>query len=83
MPPPNVTGVLHMGHILNNTIQDAFIRYARMKIIMPVGFQEWIMHQLQQKIKLLVHYKKGNRENDLSRTEFLKYVWDWKENMEG
>ena len=31
MPPPNVTGVLHMGHILNNTIQDAFIRYARMK----------------------------------------------------
>lgn len=40
MPPPNVTGVLHMGHMLNNTIQDILIRRARMKVIMHCGFQE-------------------------------------------
>ena len=39
MPPPNVTGVLHMGHILNNTIQDAFIRYARMKNYVSTQFR--------------------------------------------
>ena len=49
IPPPNVTGVLHMGHMLNNTIQDVLIRRARLKGSMPVGFQEQITPPLQQK----------------------------------
>ena len=52
IPPPNVTGVLHMGHMLNNTIQDVLIRRARLKDIIHVGFQEQIMHQLQLRQKL-------------------------------
>ena len=52
IPPPNVTGVLHMGHMLNNTIQDVLIRRARMQGKMLVGFQEQTMLQLQQRLKL-------------------------------
>ena len=52
IPPPNVTGVLHMGHMLNNTIQDVLIRRARMQGKMLVGFLEQTMLQLQQRLKL-------------------------------
>ena len=52
IPPPNVTGVLHMGHMLNNTIQDVLVRKARLEGKMLVGFLELIMHQLLQKQKL-------------------------------
>lgn len=52
IPPPNVTGVLHMGHMLNNTIQDVLVRRARMQGRMPAGFQVQTMHRLQLKQKL-------------------------------
>ena len=51
IPPPNVTGVLHMGHCLNNTIQDILIRNASMREKMHAGFREPIMHLLQRKQK--------------------------------
>ena len=53
IPPPNITGVLHMGHMLNNTIQDILIRRARLLGKMHVGSLARIMHQLQLKLKLL------------------------------
>lgn len=52
IPPPNVTGVLHMGHMLNNTIQDILVRRARMEGKMPAGYQEPTTPLLQQKQKL-------------------------------
>ena len=52
IPPPNVTGVLHMGHMLNNTIQDVLARRARMLGLILAGYQEPIMLQLQQKQRL-------------------------------
>ena len=52
IPPPNVTGVLHMGHMLNNTIQDVLVRRARMQGKNTFGFRELIMPQLQLKQKL-------------------------------
>ena len=51
IPPPNVTGVLHMGHMLNNTIQDVLVRRARMLGKMLAGYQELITRQLPQKQK--------------------------------
>ena len=50
MPPPNITGQLHMGHALDNTMQDILIRFKRMQIY---GFRELIMRQLQQRLRLL------------------------------
>ena len=54
IPPPNVTGVLHMGHMLNVSLQDILIRRARMQGLMPVGYQVPTMHLLQQKQRLLL-----------------------------
>ena len=51
MPPPNITGQLHMGHALDNTMQDILIRYKRMQAIMHCGSREQTMHPLQQKSK--------------------------------
>lgn len=84
MPPPNVTGVLHMGHILNNTIQDAFIRYARMKNYNACWLPGMDHASIATENKVVsALQKKGIEKNDLSRTEFLKYVWDWKEKHGG
>ncbi len=55
IPPPNVTGILHMGHMLNNTIQDVLVRRARMRGLMPVGFREQITLPSLQKLKLLLN----------------------------
>jgi len=55
IPPPNVTGVLHMGHMLNNTIQDVLIRRARLKGFNAVGCQELTMLLLLPKLKLLLN----------------------------
>ena len=79
IPPPNVTGVLHMGHMLNNTIQDILIRKARMQ-----GFNAcWVPGtdhasiateaKVSQKLK-----EDGINKNSLSRKEFLNHAWDWK-----
>ena len=80
IPPPNVTGVLHMGHILNNTIQDVLTRRARMQgkeacwvpgtdhasIATEAKVVEWLRQQ-------------GKSKKDISREDFLKYAWNWKE----
>jgi valyl-tRNA synthetase len=55
IPPPNVTGILHMGHMLNNTIQDVLVRRARMQGSMLVGFREQITLLLLLKLKLLLN----------------------------
>lgn len=84
IPPPNVTGVLHMGHMLNNTIQDVLIRRARM-----LGFNAcWVpgtdhasIATEAKVVKLLS--EKGIKKSDLTREEFLKHAWDWKEKYGG
>ncbi|HCG76287.1 MAG: valine--tRNA ligase [bacterium (Candidatus Ratteibacteria) CG01_land_8_20_14_3_00_40_19] len=81
IPPPNITGSLHMGHALNNTIQDIIIRYERMKgfncLWLPGTDHAGIATQNVVEQMLL---KKGITRADLGREEFLKRVWEWKEN---
>ncbi|WP_276380749.1 valine--tRNA ligase [Flavobacterium sp. H4147] len=78
IPPPNVTGVLHMGHMLNNTIQDVLIRRARLK-----GFNAcWVPGtdhaSIATEAKVVAKLKsEGINKNDLSREEFLEHAWDW------
>ncbi|MCX7871160.1 MAG: valine--tRNA ligase [bacterium] len=80
VPPPNVTGSLHMGHALNNTIQDFLIRYHLLKGYDSVWFigtdHAGIATQNVVEKKLL---KQGIKRKDLSNSEFLKYIWEWKE----
>ncbi|WP_298147279.1 valine--tRNA ligase [Flavobacterium sp.] len=78
IPPPNVTGVLHMGHMLNNTIQDVLIRRARLK-----GFNAcWVPGtdhaSIATEAKVVAKLKaEGINKNDLTREEFLEHAWDW------
>ena len=78
IPPPNVTGILHMGHMLNNTIQDVLVRRARMK-----GFNAcWIPGtdhaSIATEAKVVAKLKsEGINKSDISREEFLKHAWDW------
>lgn len=78
IPPPNVTGVLHMGHMLNNTIQDILVRRARMQ-----GFNAcWVPGTDHASIATeakVVHKLRdqGIKKSDLSRDDFLKHAWDW------
>jgi valyl-tRNA synthetase len=84
IPPPNVTGVLHMGHMLNNTIQDVLIRRARMQ-----GFNAcWVpgtdhasIATEAKVVKLLE--SQGIKKTDLTREDFLKHAWEWKEKYGG
>ncbi len=84
IPPPNVTGVLHMGHMLNVTIQDVLIRRARLK-----GFNAcWVPGtdhaSIATEAKVVAKLKaEGIDKNDLSREEFLKHAWDWTEKYGG
>ncbi len=84
MPPPNVTGVLHMGHCLNNTIQDILIRQARMK-----GFNAcWVPGtdhaSIATEAKVVAMLReRGIAKSSLSRDEFLSYAWEWKEKYGG
>jgi valyl-tRNA synthetase len=84
IPPPNITGVLHMGHILNNTLQDAFIRYKRM-----TGFEAcWIpgtdhagiatQHVVERSLA-----KEGKTRHDLGRDAFVERVWQWRQQYGG
>jgi valyl-tRNA synthetase len=84
IPPPNVTGVLHMGHMLNNTIQDVLIRRARLK-----GFNAcWVPGtdhaSIATEAKVVAKLKsEGINKNDLSRGEFLRHAWDWTDKYGG
>ena len=78
IPPPNVTGILHMGHILNNTIQDILIRRARMKgknaCWVPGTDHASIATEAKVVAKLA---SQGIKKTDLTREEFLKHAWEW------
>src|SRR5690242_3000589 len=81
IPPPNVTGVLHMGHTLNETVQDILVRKARMS-----GFNAcWVPGSdhasiaTEAKVVDMLKREKGIDKNNLSREEFLKYAFEWKE----
>ena len=81
MPPPNVTGVLHMGHALVNTLQDVLIRWKRMSgfeaLWIPGTDHAGIATQTVVERKLIE--QTGKRRIDFPREEFLSHVWDWKE----
>ena len=84
IPPPNVTGMLTMGHVLNNTIQDILIRKARMEgkeACWIPGTDHASIATETKVIKMLE--EKGINKNDLSREEFLEHAWEWKEKYGG
>lgn len=84
IPPPNVTGVLHMGHMLNNTIQDVLIRRARMQGKNACWVPGTDHASIATEAKVVAMLKeKGIKKSDLSREEFLKYAWQWKEKYGG
>lgn len=85
IPPPNVTGVLHMGHVLNNTIQDILARKARMEgyevLWLPGTDHAGIATQVVVEKRLKKEERKSR--HDLGREDFLKKVWEWKETHGG
>ncbi|WP_428329008.1 valine--tRNA ligase [Mucilaginibacter sp.] len=84
IPPPNVTGVLHMGHMLNNTIQDVLIRRARMKGKNACWVPGTDHASIATEAKVVAMLKeRGISKKDLTRTEFLSYAWEWKEKYGG
>lgn len=84
IPPPNVTGVLHMGHCLNNTIQDILVRRARMqgKNACWVPGTDHASIATEAKVVQMLR-EKGIAKSSLSREDFLKYAWEWKEKYGG
>ena len=84
IPPPNVTGILHMGHMLNNTIQDILVRRARMQ-----GFNAcWVPGtdhaSIATEAKVVAKLKEeGINKEDITREEFLKHAWDWTDKYGG
>lgn len=84
IPPPNVTGVLHMGHMLNNTIQDVLIRRARMQGKNACWVPGTDHASIATEAKVVSKLKaEGMDKTDLSRDEFLKHAWEWKEKHGG
>nr|WKN38341.1 valine--tRNA ligase [Tunicatimonas sp. TK19036] len=84
IPPPNVTGVLHMGHMLNNTIQDVLIRKARMEGKEACWVPGYDHASIATEAKVVAMLKeRGIEKHDLSREEFLEYAWEWKEKYGG
>ena len=84
IPPPNVTGVLHMGHMLNNTIQDILVRRARMEgknACWVPGTDHASIATEAKVVKKLA--EQGIKKSDLTREEFLKHAWDWTEEHGG
>ncbi len=84
IPPPNVTGVLHMGHCLNNTIQDILVRRARMqgKNACWVPGTDHASIATEAKVVQMLR-ERGITKSSLSRDEFLQYAWEWKEKYGG
>ncbi|KQC02294.1 valine--tRNA ligase [Pedobacter sp. Hv1] len=84
IPPPNVTGVLHMGHMLNNTIQDVLIRKARMQGKNACWVPGTDHASIATEAKVVAMLKeRGINKKDISREEFLKYALEWKEKYGG
>ncbi|MDA9555805.1 valine--tRNA ligase [Pelobium sp.] len=84
IPPPNVTGVLHMGHMLNNTIQDVLVRRARMKGKNACWVPGTDHASIATEAKVVAMLKeKGIEKKDLSRDEFLNYAYEWKNKYGG
>jgi valyl-tRNA synthetase len=78
IPPPNVTGVLHMGHMLNNTIQDVLVRRARLKGYNACWVPGTDHASIATEAKVVAKLKaQGIDKNDLSREEFLQHAWEW------
>ena len=84
IPPPNVTGVLHMGHMLNNTIQDILIRRKRMQGFNALWVPGTDHASIATEAKVVgMLQQRGIKKTDLTRDEFLKYAWEWKEEHGG
>ena len=84
IPPPNVTGILHMGHVLNNTLNDVLIRKARMDGKSACWVPGTDHASIATENKVVAKLKgMGIKKEDLSREEFLKYAWEWKEEHGG
>lgn len=84
IPPPNVTGVLHMGHMLNNTIQDVLIRRARLLGKNACWVPGTDHASIATEAKVVAKLKeKGINKNDLTREEFLAHAWEWKNEYGG
>jgi len=84
IPPPNVTGVLHMGHMLNNTIQDVLIRRARMKGKNACWVPGTDHASIATEAKVVAMLKeRGITKKDISREKFMEYAWEWKEKYGG
>lgn len=84
IPPPNVTGVLHMGHMLNNTIQDILVRRARMKGFNALWLPGTDHASIATEAKVVAKLRgEGIEKAQLTRDEFLKHAWEWKEKHGG
>jgi len=84
IPPPNVTGILHVGHVLNNTIQDILIRRQRMsgKNTLWLPGMDHASIATEAKVTKMLK-EKGQDKKDIARDEFLNHAWDWKEKYGG
>ena len=84
IPPPNVTGMLHMGHMLNNTLQDVLVRRARMsgKNACWVPGMDHASIATEAKVVAMLR-EKGIEKSSLTREEFLRHAWEWKEKYGG
>jgi valyl-tRNA synthetase len=84
IPPPNVTGILHMGHVLNNTLNDVLIRKARMDGKNACWVPGTDHASIATESKVVAKLKaQGIRKEDIGREEFLKHAWEWKEEHGG
>ena len=78
IPPPNVTGILHMGHMLNNTIQDVLVRRARMQGFNALWVPGTDHASIATEAKVVAKLKsEGINKSDITRDEFLVHAWDW------
>ena len=82
IPPPNITGQLHMGHALDNTLQDILIRWKRMSGFDTLWLPGTDHASIATESKVVAKLKaEGISKEDLSRDEFMKHAWEWKENI--
>ena len=84
IPPPNITGQLHMGHALNNTIQDIIVRFKRMQGYSTLWLPGTDHASIATEVKIVEKMKaEGVTKNDIGRDGFLERAWDWKKQYGG